>query len=67
MLTTDVKELNDPSAAMKSASDKLLHDVDNALYQSVEKIAEELKNQGEELGKELEDGLKDIINEMNIK
>jgi hypothetical protein len=67
MLTTDVKELNDPSAAMKSASDKLLQDVDNALYQSVEKIAEELKNQGEELGKELEDGLKDIINEMNIK
>jgi hypothetical protein len=66
-LTTDVKELNDPSAAMKSASDKLLQDVDNALYQSVEKIAEELKNQGEELGKELEDGLKDIINEMNIK
>ena len=63
ILTSGVQELSEPSAAIKSASERLFQDVGNTIYQSAEKIAEELKNQGEELGKEL----KNVIKKMNIK
>jgi hypothetical protein len=66
-LKNGVKELNKPSAAMQSASDMRFQGAENALHQSAEKIAEELKNQSEELGKELGNGLKDVIDHMNIK